>query len=717
MARKKFKRDEELSGRGGEFDDDLLDLMKTVEKGYQDQSQRSNEIQDNWDMYNCVLGENQFYNGESKIYLPFVHDAVEARVTRFVNQLFPQSGRNVEVTSTEEDLPQATTALLEAYVRKAKLRTEVVPALLRNGDCEGQYSLYVDWNEFSRQVVTKTKTKPQTGGLDNEAAEEVDDVTTEEIFDACPMVEVISDLDLCVLPATADSIEESLQFDGSVTVLRRWTKGKIKAMARDGHITQSAADDLLEALSQAEAATTKNELTDIQSENAKAAGIKGRGKFTLVYETWAIRKIGTGKDKARKLCRIFYGGDKRILGCKQNPFWNDRCPVISAPVIKIGGVFKGVAPVSFVRDLQIFANDTINEGADTAHFSAMPIVMTDPEKNPRVGTMILGLGAVWETNPNDTQFVEFPELWQNAMERAKAIQQQIFQTLGVNPSMIPNATGGKSKRNQAEMATEQQVDLLTTADAVTILEESIMTPLVQRFAEYDQQFREDAILIRSYGDMGLRVTMEEVEPLQLGSRYEFRWFGVESNRNAAQIQQQIAGLNILKSLPPESHPNHTINLSPIIVQLVENTYGPRLGSLIFQPKNRYTLDPEQENEMLQHGFRLAVHTDDDDMHHMEVHMKDMQEHGDPHGTHREHIALHQHQMMDKAKAQQMQMQGGPGGGPGGAPGGQPQQQSGGGGQPQPGAQPGQPVAAKGPPGMIHPDQMGRAGAVVPPRHT
>jgi hypothetical protein len=64
-----------------------------------------------------------------------------------------------------------------------------------------------------------------------------------------------------------------------------------------------------------------------------------------------------------------------------------------------------------VSDLQIFANDTINEGADTAHFSAMPIVMTDPLKNPRVDTMVLGLAAVWDASPNDTKIVEFPELW------------------------------------------------------------------------------------------------------------------------------------------------------------------------------------------------------------------------------------------------------------------------------------------------------------------
>ncbi len=708
MARKKRNRDDELSG-APKFDEELLKITEGVEKGFKDQNERANETADNWDMYNLILGERQFYNGESKIYLPYVRDAVEARVTRFVNQLFPQSGRNVEVTSTEADLPQALTALLEAYVRKTKLRTQIIPALLRNGDCEGQYSLYVNWAKRTRHTIWKVKKPVQTGGMDNAAAGEVDDIEEEEVIDALPEVEVIPDSDLLVLPATVDSIEEALDVGGSVTVLRRWTKGKLKAMVKRGDIRDDEAEDLMTAMDDAAA---KNDKKDTEKDNARAAGIRGRGKHVLIYETWAMVKVGAGKDADRVLCRIYFAGDKRILGCKQNPFWNDRCPVISAPVEKVAGVFKGKAPVSTVADLQIFANDTINEGADTAHFSAMPIVMTDPEKNPRVGSMVLGLAAVWETNPNDTQFVQFPELWASAMDRAKAIQQQIFQSLGVNPSMIPQSTGGKGKRNQAEMATEQQVDLLTTADAVTVLEEGIMTPLVQWFAELDHQFRDDEVLIRSYGDMGLRVTMETVEPSQLNNRYEFRWFGVESNRNAQQIQQQISGLNILTKLPKELYPGYKMTVAPIIVQLVENTFGPRLGAMIFAREDLYSVDPQTENDMMAHGFIVEVHPGDDDMAHMQAHIEAMQHFGDPHNTIRAHLMLHQKQMMQKAQAQQA----GGGGAPGGpGPAGHGAPPPGGPGGPPAGAQVGDQHAPKAPPGSVHPDRMAAAGAVTMPR--
>ena len=40
-------------------------------------------------------------------------------------------------------------------------------------------------------------------------------------------------------------------------------------------------------------------------------------------------------------------------------------------------------------------------------YALMPIVMTDPAKNPRLGSMVLNLAAIWETDPKATQFVQF----------------------------------------------------------------------------------------------------------------------------------------------------------------------------------------------------------------------------------------------------------------------------------------------------------------------
>lgn len=703
MAPRRYDRDEELSTKPG-FKKKLLDIFKDVDQGFTDQNTRADDILDYWDVYNCQLGERQFYNGNSQIFVPIVTNAIEARKTRFVNQMFPQSGRYVEVTSTDESMPYATMALAEHYVRQTKLRTEVMPALMVNGDVEGQYTLYVGWEERTRHVVSRETRGIEVGGLEHRALGEVEDIKTEEVSAAGPYVEVISDCDFIVLPVTAKSIPAALEAGGSVTVIRRWTKAKVRRMMDDGDIDEAAGETLLEGMS-----TKKNDpgRPDTGKENAAAAGIKtGAGsKYAQVYETWTKLKV----NGEMRLCRAYYGGSDQVLGCKLNPYWCDEAPILSCPVKKIAGVFKGLSQVSRVIDTQIDANDAANEWADTAHFSAMPIVMTDPEKNPNVGTMILGLAAIWKTSPKDTQFAQFPDMTQQAMARIGAATNLIFQTLGVNPAMIPQSTGGKNKRNQAEIAAEQQVDLLTTADAVTTLEEGILTPLIQRFIAYDHQFRSDPVLVKQYGEMGMRAIMEEVPPQQYDHRYEYRWFGVEAARNAQQIQQQIAALNVLKGIPPQMYQGYRLNAVPVITQIVENAFGPRLAPLVFEDtKMQLSVQPETENMLLEQGFDAMVHPMDDDMAHIQSHMQAMQmTGGDPHGTFRAHIIRHQMQMQEKAQAEQKQLQGLPGSPGGAAPGVA--------GTPRPGAQPAMPRQLKGPEGGIPQDQMPRAGSVPMPR--
>ena len=621
-----MKRDAELGGRQA-IKDQVNKVGRDVEKGFEKQQERSENNNDYWDAYNCVLSDRQFYNGTSQLFLPFIHDAVEARKTRYVNQLFPSNQRYVEVITENGDHPHAQMSLLEHYVRREGLRSRVVRPLLVNGDIEGQYSIYVSWRERKRNVTSKVLAPVEIEGLSapQEFQEPVEEMKDEEILESGPTVEVIADNDLLVLPATADTIDDALDKGGSVTVVRRWSKGMIKAKKAAGEITAEMAEMLEKEMGSKE----REERNNTSKQLASAAGIKldGGNSTATIYEIWAKLKVGG----ERRLCRIYWAGEGRVLSVKLCPYWCDKVPVISAAVEKVTGVFKGRAPISDVLDLQVLANDTINEGADTAHFSAMPIIMTDPARNPRVESMVLGPAAIWKTSPQDTTFAQFPDLWRSAFERASEIRQQIFQTLSVNPSMIPGATGGKQKKNQAEVANEQQVDLLQTADAVLIIEEDILSPMLQRFAEYDHQFRDDKMIVRSFGEIGREIVMEEIEPSQMNRRYEYRWFGVEASRNAAQNQQQIAAMNVLRGIPPNFYQGYRLDLAPAIVPMVENVFGPRVGPLVFKEVVEVSVDPLTENDMLEHGFEVETHPGDNDMQHMQAHMMIVRL-GDPHGT-------------------------------------------------------------------------------------
>ena len=682
--KKAMSRDTEL-GRRKSIEDDLIELYDSIDRAFVSAAPRINDQMDYWDIYNCNMNSNQFYQGNASIYVPLVRDAIDARVTRFTNQVFPASGRNVEIITPDGELPFEMMALLEHYIRKSKLRSIVIPAVLRNGDVEGHWNFYVTWNKTERKVAYKVRRGPELDGIEVDTDDPIEDIQEETIPAMCPVVEVIPDSDVMVLPHTADSIEEALARGGSVTILRRWTKADIKRMIKDGDFIKSRAQPMIDSMD-------KGQRVDAKKKHVDAAGIESNGKTALGYETWTMLEVNGEKT----LCRAYYGAPDVVLGCKVNPYWCDLCPLISAPLDKISGVFKGTSPVKKVSTFQYAANDWMNQGADSATYALMPIVMTDPIRNPRVGSMVMDLAAVWEVDPNSTKFAEFPPLWKDALEMVGAAKSQVFQSLGVNPSMIPGQTGGKSKKNQAEIANEQQVDILTTADVVTSLEVPL-TELIQRFAWYDAQFRDEPISVKMYGRAGMKASMQVVEPLQMDTRYEYVWLGVEAARSAQQVQQQIAAVNVLNGMPPDKLDGKKINLAPFAERLAENAFGPRLAPLILvSVEDQMSMPPEQENEMLAHGFDLHVSPLDDDPMHLQVHQQLMPL-GDPHGNVRLHMMKHLQSM--QMKQAQMQpppagVQGRPGGaGPGVA------------GTPKPGASPAGPHAAKGPNGMIHPDAM------------
>lgn len=683
-------RDTELC-REEELQDALLEIYNDVERGFMDQVERSNELMDYWEIYNCKLGQFQYYSGTSNIYLPIVHNAINARVTRFSNQVFPQSGRNVEVISSDGSQPHAVLSIAEHYIRRSRLRTRVIPALLTSGDIEGQYTVYLSWQELHRYITWRAAESDEVEGVQ---------IVSDEYYDMGPHVEVINDSDLLVLPFTSDTVEEAIENGGIACIVRRWTKAKIRRLIKSGDIDEEAGETLLETMT-----TKKDHLVDTAKKMSQAAGINTGHKAgpgaAIVYEVWT-KLLYRGE---RRLCVILYGGEEIILSCRRSPYWNDRCPILSVPLHKVRGSFKGISKIRPCAQVQYYANDAVNEAADSSMYALSPIVMTDPEKNPRTGSMVMSMAAIWECDPRSTQFAQMPELWKQGFEIVSACKAEIAQSLSVSPAAITQSGQTKIKQSQADIAREQQVDILSTADSVTVLEEGILTPLVNWFIELDHQFRDSAMQIPQFGEMGRQLQVQMIEPIQMGCRYFFKWYGVEAAKTAQQVQQQIAMVNVLRGIPPQQYEGYQLDLKPLLVQLSENAFGPRLAPLIFKDMAAQMPVPaEQENLMLVHGFEVPTHMMDDDNMHIQSHMALLNA---PGGGNKKKIQSHvyahiQQQQRKQAMAMQAQMPqiGPPQGGPGG------------GGGPRIGAQPAGP-RMQGPPGMMPQDQVGPMSGGMP----
>jgi hypothetical protein len=715
-------RDRDLLDRRTTIRDSLEKLFNKIVKGFEAQADRSDDLEKWWRIYHCELDDQQFFNGTAAVYVPIIHDAIDARVTRFSNQLFPVSGQYIDCTTTDGHLPYEILALIDHYYSQAHVQTDVVEPLLLNADIEGQMNLYIDWNEVCRQIVSRETRKPEVqtaGGPAPAEGIEIEDIVTEDVTEGCPGFEVLHDSDVLILPANAANVEDALQRGGCAVIVRRWTEEDIDAMAASGDIRDDAADDLKKQGMFAD--NTMHGLSDLTKKLIKTVGIKAQGKHTIVFEVWTMLPLNDdgayAKSGTKRICRVYLGVGRQQLGAKRNPYWNDRVPLFSKPGKKVAGSVKGQSRVEPVAPIQYEANDAANERADVDHYSAMPIVIRKPGEYNR--PLILNLGAVWDEDPANIKFVEFPDLSARGRARIQDAMQVIFQSLGVNPSMLPQQTGRPGRgRNQAEVALEQSVDLLQTARAVGPVGD-LMTEVSAFVVDLDHQFRDKDMTIRAFGELGVDAELIQVGPLQNRAAVKITWNGAEQARfNAAMQQQGIAFVNVARGLSQQlMNEGYELRIGPLLEKSAMNLFGAKTARLMLIDRRRQqSMDPELENEMLLEGMEVSVHKMDMDQKHLEVHIPLMQQSGDPTGVIKLHVQMHLTQLSAKNAAMQQAMLPGhmgaglPAGGEG-VPGGAGKGVAG---APRMGAQPGM-SRMQGPPGMLHQDRLMRAGggSVVP----
>jgi len=666
----------------------LEELYDTVVAGFDDKQDQTEDIERFWDIYNCVLNENQAYFGNSQIYVSAVADAVDALTTRDNNSLFPINGRYATAVGPNGTVPYDVIAILDHYARQTKMRENIVPCLLRTGKVTGHYILSVGWKEETFHTIRKKKTATieDDQGVPVEGADEVDDIEEEEIKSGGPTLQVLDPRNVCLLPATVDNIS-----DCSIVAERlHFSKEGVQDAIDDGTFDEEAGELLLENFG---TANSPNE-TDTTKKSASAAGIKlnSKGnKVAVIYRVWSTLKL---KGKARRKCVSYFGGGKIILSCKRNPYWNDKIPLLAQPARKMEGTIWGKSVFYKVEGLQYALNDVTNEGLDSSQYSLMPITATDPAKNPRTGSMVLSMGALWEVDPNSTKFMEFPQLWKDAFAMAGTLGDKIMQSIGINPALLPHGNAGK-KPTQAQVAQEQQVAQESVADNIAILETGIFNELLGWFYDLDYQFRTKAVEVKQFGQLGMQAKMQEVEPFETYTANTFLWYGSEGTKATQQVQQQIAALNVLRGMPPELLNGRKIDIGPIIEHLAEVAFGPRIAPFVLiDQRHQLSINPMEENELMLNGFPVTVQQMDNDVEHLKAHMDAMKM-----APNAELLKLHILAHMNQLQHKSQQAAGGP------APKGQPGVGASPPGQPRIGAQPGAPRPAQAPPGAIHQDAI------------
>lgn len=669
-------------------------LYPKIAKCYENKQEQMDRCQEYWSIYNAQPDENQQYSGNSQCYIPAVRNAVNARMKRTLAQLFPVNHKHVGATGPDGNIPFAQVSLLEHYIRSAAVK-DVVRADLIAGDVTGQWNLYIDWSSTQRRITELIKKPPiledhELGGEVEDLAADDDDwdweKETKEVTTEGPDVVPFATEDLAVYPPTCNDIEKA-----TATAIRlRLTIDAVQQFVDEGVFVGVEAKELVDNLAKPYGGREKHVPPKKRTGDA---GIRTEGtfKYALIYEVHTNLNLGNGKEP----CFVYFAGQDVILGIIRNPFWSGKRPIISAPIERITGSFFGISKIEPVKFLQWNLNDFWNMGQDSAQYSLLPITMVDPLSNPNYQSMVVGLAAVWLTDPNKTKFANFPAIYKDAIPLCENLKQQINESMDVNDAMLGKMPAGR--KNQAQMAAMAQQQESNIIDNAKRYEEVILNPLLEWMFELDRQFRTEELTVEVLGELGARANLQAIPVQAFGERYFFRWCGTSYQQNLQRMQQMIAWMNVLRGIPPQQLDGRRLNIGPILEYGTEQIFGPEVAPrILIDERNLFHLDPEDENLMMHNGLPAELHQADDDRAHIASHLRAAQLTGDQAGLFRAHIQQHQQAMQAKLQAQAAPSHGQPGV-PGGAGPGVA-------GTPRPGAQPGQP-RPQGPAGMIHPDQI------------
>lgn len=670
-------------------------LYPLVVKAYENRDEANEAIDEFWNIYNAFPDDNLMYSGNTSGYIPAVRDCVDARAKRSLKQLFPDRYRHVEAVGTAAQVPYPQLALLEHYIRSSHLKS-TCRSVLVSGDVTGQWNLYIDWKRNYRQVTNLIKSNPKLNdgetdleAVDTETEEESEE--NDEILEQGPDIVDFATEDLAVIPPTVNNLD-----DAECTAIKlRLSKSKVQKMVDDGIFILPADTEISEWMEEVKGQDKTNPPRDRTND----AGIRteGTNKYALIYEAHALLDFGD-RDGKKSMGYIYYAGPKAIVGIVKAPQWGGKRPLISAPVERVQGSFMGRSKIDPVKYLQWNLCDVWNMGQDSATYSLLPVIMTDPLKNPNYASMVYGLAAIWSVDPNSTKPLEMPALYTHALTICAQLKQQIQESMDVNEAMLGKAPQGR--KNSQQMAAAAQEQAMNILDHAERFEEEILNPLIERIFEYDAQFRKEDVTVLTQGEIGVKAMMQKIPPQAWGERYHFQWTGTSFIMGQQRMQAQISTMNVLRGIPPQQLNGRRLDVTPVLENLCDNVFGAELSPrILIDDRNKFTIPPEIENEMMVNGIPVEVHEADNDPEHIQKHHQAGISNQDPAGLIRNHLEKHVEQMQKKRQmmmAQQMQkgQQGAPGGG-----------QSGIAGTPRPGAMPMPPRGGQNPAGATHPDQM------------
>jgi hypothetical protein len=324
-------------------------------------------------------------------------------------------------------------------------------------------------------------------------------------------------------------------------------------------------------------------------------------------------------------CVIVIANRRVVLRVEENPFDHQRRPYVHSRYTPVPGEFYGTGIIEPIEDLWYEENDNRNQAMDFKTMALNPGWLAGAAAGVNTKTWVMRPGAVW--NVGNVQQVKPIEIPQGAAYLA-------FQMDSIIRTNIQDATGASSLLAGTDPGRIEKATVFTglveeanvrLRGVVEGLQNDALTPALQMMWSLEQQFRDEAIVVRLLGKRANTFRHKAISPDEMLGDFDFMPIGslqmgaAFTRHQNLQIALQVFGPLVQSGIIRADEFRRLIEkwYSLVVDQDAEDVFG----------SSDYVevLSPDVENYLIMNGStEVHAHPLEDQRQHLEAHNKAMQ---------------------------------------------------------------------------------------------
>ncbi len=306
-----------------------------------------------------------------------------------------------------------------------------------------------------------------------------------------------------------------------------------------------------------------------------------------------------------------------------NPFWYGGHPYLAPRFTRETDEFYGHCLYDGPDRLGYILNDVVNQMLDGYSLSASPIAKIDPSAHSRPQTLRLLPGAKWLIRPDAAIFDRPPDVTATGIGMASYIQGAIhdFGALGAVATGQAAVRGrGRAGNTASGLGMISQASSLEIDTALENLDHELGAPLLEKCAQYIDQFMIDPIALRILGGQGVGFVEKRLAAQDVIGNYVFRWLGSSATREKHMLVAQMERLvPLLVQVSQTPGANVQVQF-PYILKQIWWAMGLENAEKAFKtPEDEKSIDPAWENELILVDRPVRVHPGDNHLQHLQAH--------------------------------------------------------------------------------------------------